>query len=97
MQQFTREEHNLILPWNDRLIAAFADVGSVFQSRVVNSQLPAGELHWLAMKEVHEREVPRRNPITAVVAVESEEVSVIAGRDLYFHVSDGKILHTQLL
>src|SRR5450755_277518 len=96
MQQFAREKDNLVLSWNDGLVAACADVISVFQSRVVNSQFTAFELPRLAMKKVNERQMPGSHPITAVIAVKAKEITVIAGRDLYLRIGNGTLLHAQL-
>ena len=57
MQQLAREEDDLVLLRNNRLIAPLADVAAVFQPRIVNTQLTAFELARLAMKEVNERQM----------------------------------------
>ena len=93
MEQFARKEYDLILPWKDGLITAFADVCSLFQSRVVNSQFPAFELPRLTMKKVNKRQMTGRDSITPVVAVEAEEVPVITCRNLHLRVGDAKLLH----
>src|SRR5450432_3822276 len=97
MQQFAWEEYDLVLPWNDGLIAAFADVISLFQPRVVNTQFTPFELPRLVMKEIDERQLPGGYPIAAVIAVEAEKVSVIAGSNLHLPIDDGKFLHPEFL
>lgn len=96
MHQFAREEHNLVLLRRDRLIRAVADILIAIEPGVVEPQFPALELPWFLMEEVDERQMTRGHAVTAVVAVEMEEVSVIAGSDLRFHTGDIKFFHPQL-
>src|SRR5206468_1634417 len=95
VQQFAREEYDLVLPWNDRLIAALADVNSVFQMRVMNAQFTAFELAWLAMEKIDEGQISRGHAIARVVAVEVEEVAVVARGNLRLNPRNRKFLHTQ--
>ena len=96
MQQFAREEYDLVLLWHDRLIAAVADVRPILQVRVMNSQFSALELAWFAVEEIDERQMSRRHSLAAVVAMEVEEVSVITGGNLCLDIRDRKLLHLQL-
>src|SRR5579871_5276107 len=57
MHHLAREEDDLVLLRNDRLIAAFADVQAVFQMRIVNAQLSTLEHPRLAVKEIDERQI----------------------------------------
>ena len=97
MQQFTREEDDLILPRHDRLVTTLADVSAFFPSRVVNPQFTAFELSRLTMEEIDKCQVSCGYSIAAVIAVEVEEVPVVAGGDLGFYVGDGKFLHAELV
>ncbi len=97
MQQFAWEEDNLILLRHDRLVTSFADVNAVFQMRVVNPQFTPFKLPGFAMEEVDKGQVSRRYAIAAVIAVEVEEVPVVAGRDLGLHIGSGKFLHAEFV
>src|SRR6202030_4226912 len=96
VHQFAREKDDLILPRHNRLVTALTDVRSFFQARIVNPQFPAFELPRLAVKEVDEGYVSRCDSITAVIAVEVEEIPVIARGYLGLHAGDGKFLHAEL-
>src|SRR5205807_8477402 len=85
VQHLAGEEHNLVLLRNEGLIRAFAHVFTVLQTGIVDPQLPAFEAAWFAMEEVDEREIARRHPLAAVVAMKVEEIAFIAGANLRLH------------
>jgi hypothetical protein len=97
VQQLAGEEHNLVLPGNDRLVTPFAFVMAVLEPRVVDPQFAAFEATRFAMKKVNECQMSSRNRIAAVVAVAIEKVPVIAGRDLHFNGRNAEVLHAKLL
>ena len=95
MHQFAREKDDLVLLRDDRLVAARTHVRPLFQASIVNAQFTPFELPGLAMKEVDKGQVARGHAIAAIVAVEVEEIAVVAGGDLDFHTGDGELLHTK--
>ena len=94
MQQFAWKEDDLILLRNDRLVAPIAYVTGILQMRVVNAQFPTFKLTGLAVEEVHKCEVPGRNAFASVVVMAVEEVAIVAGCNLSFHIRDGEFVST---
>src|SRR3954462_2952254 len=88
MQQFAREEDNLVLLRNDRLAAPAADVGAIMQACVVNPQFATFELPRFAMKEIDERQMTRSHTCASVVAVKLEEAPALVGGYLSFKAKD---------
>src|SRR5579863_2254368 len=97
MQQLAREKHDLILPRNNFLIGSGADIALLFHPRIVNAQLSPFEQPRLAMEKVHKGQMAGRDPITAIVAVKTEKISIVAGGDLRLHAGYVEFLHPQLL
>lgn len=95
MQQFAREEDDLVLLRSDRLVTSLTDVSTFFQTCIVNPQFSTFKLPGLTMEEVHKGQPSRGYAITAVVAVEVEEVPMVAGGELGLHVGDGKLRHAE--
>ena len=63
----------------------------------MNPQFTTFELPRLAMEEVHKCQVSRGHAIAAVIAVEAEEIPVVAGGDLGLHPGNGEFLHAEFL
>jgi len=97
VEHFAGEKNDLVLLRNDRLVSAFADVNPILQPRVVNPQFTSLELPGLAMEEVDKRQMTGGDTFAAVIAVEVEEISVVARGYLGLHGGDGKFLHAELI
>ena len=55
------------------------------------------ELAWFAMEKIDECHPAGRDPLLCVIGVRTEEVAIIAGRDLHLRMTDRKLFHPQLL
>jgi len=97
VQRRTREEYDLVLLGNNRLIAARANRRIAALSRVVETQIASLELARFTMEKIYERHPPRCDPLLRIVAMRAEEVSLIAGRNLHFGPCNMKLFHPQLL
>lgn len=97
MQQLAGEENDLVLLRYDPVVTPFADVVLSFEARVVDSQFSTLELLRFPLEEVDESEVSRSHRIAVVIAVETEEVSVVACGDLDLNSGDGKLFHLEFL
>ena len=69
MHQFAGEEHDLVLPRNDGVIASLADINAIFQPRIVKPQFSALELGRLTMKEIHKCQTAGRDRSPSLLAV----------------------------
>src|SRR5579862_1823134 len=96
MHQFAREEYDLILLRDHRLIRPPTDVDALFQACVVDTQFSSLELPRFLVEEIDESQVPRRHVVSPVIAVKVEEISVAARGDLRLDVSYGEFFHSQL-
>src|ERR1700686_1642290 len=86
------KKYNLVLLRQNGLMSAL-----VAARRVIQAQLAPFEWARLSMKEVDKRHSTRGNRLLRIVAVNSEEISVIAGGDLRLNLSDWELLDSQLI
>src|SRR5215831_17345198 len=88
MHQRAGEKDDLVLLRNNRLVAALADVNPFFQPRIMDPQFAAFEPPRLLMEEINERQMATSHSLAGVIAVEVEEIAVIAGGDLRLHAGN---------
>jgi hypothetical protein len=100
VQNRTGEKYDLVLLRHDCLVAAglvAADWRPTLPARVVETKLSAREGPRLAMEEINERQTAGCDSLLRIIAMRMKEVAVVAGSDLQLGLSDGKLLHTELL
>ena len=92
MQYRAREKYDLVLLRHDSLVAS-----APFAGRVVQMQLATLKGTWLPMEKVNECNTARRDCFLSIIAVRSEKITVIAGRNLSLHIRDRKFLDSELI
>src|ERR1700674_4487105 len=91
VQSRTREKHDLVLLWNDRLITPLAEWMFAF-SRIVKPQLSAFELPGFPVEKVDEGHAAGSDLLLRIVTMRAEKIPVIAGSYLNLSSRNRKLL-----
>ena len=97
MRQRTQEQDCLILLGHDGVVGRLWPVHAVFPTRVVEAKFASLKMFGLTVEEIDEGDFAGGNFPMSVIVVPTEEISVVAGRDLSFDPRDWKRLVAELL